>query len=438
MAKNPHLKSMRRTTDTEYNSVSKLFPNWSMLSVEFLQTCTRMDPSTRPTADELLKHSYFTNDRFPEKFLPALREKVRVEFNENPLLRRFKADIFLHCTERREEIRPRRAPVETTRWRINLIQGSVKRKFSSETIHSEDARSLISLSKSSQKLTNNIPRLPSQISKINSIHVIKTENNIMKREDAANLLCKREESTIRKDDIISMKKDDTSSKKEEKPSHLSSESKITANSLLVPKIDSRSDTSKYSSRDSNPRLEKALDLLSKLNKKNQYCRPKSTNKDLYHYSNLPTSPQEFQSLQSHSFREISKSPLSLHPSVQTIQYQNRDLKKSPTIIPNVNNLSLKSVFSQVPVVNPPKTHLLKKLDRYIINENAQNTEPPKHQPSPDWMSSVGVAQKKRDPWKTKTDDFTLPIVPGGKLSSLFYFLPGNHFEFYFFYIYQVV
>lgn len=367
----------------DQNTLYKLFPSWSLLSVDFLNTCTKMDPQFRPTADELLKHNYFIQDRFPEKFLPALREKVKIEFNDNPLLRKFKAEIFMSAGDyRREEIRPKRAQVEPPRWRINFVQGSVKRKFSSDTINSEDSRSLISLNKSGQKLSSSIQKL-GQISKNGSLQAIKRDENSLQ-----------------------------AIKREDKTSPNVSENKFSGSSFIVPKISQE----KYSQRD-NPRLEKALDLLSKLNKKNQYCRPKSTNKDLHTYSNLPTSPPEFQSLQSQSFREVSKSPPTqvLHPNITNIGFQNRESRKTPPLIQSVNNLSLKSVFSQVPVTNPPKTHYLKKLERYVVVDTSPMNQE-RHNSPPDWMSSVGVAQKKRDPWAKSrvTDEFTLPVVPGGR------------------------
>lgn len=436
MTKNTQLRSLKRPSHLEHSTLYKIFPNWSLLAVDFLCCCTKMDPQYRPSAEELLKHNYFIHDRFPEKFIPALREKVRIEFNENPLLRKFKADIFMSSSEfRREEMKPKRVqPTEVPRWRINLIQGSVKRKFSSETINSEDGKNLTSFHKTGQKLSSTLKL--GNISKSNSIQGIKRDENnlqsIKKDESRKEELIKKEEGASKKEELstqITKKDENVLNKKEENiiqnitsfqslkredKSPIASEHKL--GSLIVPKLSYES--SRSSQRD-NPRLEKALDLLSKLNKRNQYCRPKSTTKDLL-YSNLPASP-EFQSLQTHSYREISKSPAqSLHPSITNIGLSSKD-KKSPHITQSVNNLTLKSVFGQVPITHPPKTQYLKKLDKYVFVETTPlSHEVSRHNSPPDWMSSVGVAQKKRDPWK-KSDEFTLPTVPGGK----FQIVPGS-------------
>lgn len=414
MAKNAHLKSIRRSSAMEQNSFYKLFPAWSLLSVDFLTTCTKMDPQNRPTADELLRHNYFVHDKFPDKFLPALREKVRQEFNDNPLLRKFKAEIFIQSEMRKEDFKVKRPTVDAPRWRINFAQGSVKRKFSSDTIHSEENKSLGSL-KASQKLSSNIQK-SSQFSKAHSLQAIRKDDGLKEerllptsRQDENSLLGKKEEK--RSEPSLLFKREDSILQplKSDKLSPNISEHKFGVN---IPRLTHDKTTISISSKD-NPRLEKALDLLSKLNKKNTYCRPKSTKQD--HHPHLPNSPPEFQSLQSQSFREVSKSPPSvLHPSVTNLSFKDPQ-KKSP-LVQSINNLSLKSVFGQVPVTNPPKTNYLKKLDsRYVVIETTpipQDTS--RHNSPPDWMSSVGVEKKKRDPWKSKSEGFTLPTVPGGK------------------------
>lgn len=326
----------------------------------------------------------------------------------------------------------------------------MKRKFSSETIHSEDTKSIISLTKSGPKLTSSYQKL-GQINSKNftqpskkpdentlepiksyegSLHNIKHDPGYTKKDTESRKsdysIKKEDERTqsIKKEDNVLLKKDEnimpiTSQTKIDSLQPLVKEDKspITSGqklgSLIVPRLSF--EPTRLSQRD-NPRLEKALDLLSKLNKKNQYCRPKSTTKDLL-YSNLPASP-EFQSLQTHSFRELShqKSPAhTLHPSITNIGINSKDKKLSPQIIQNVNNLSLKPVFGQVPVTHAPKTQFLKKLDKYVLVETTPlEKEVSRHNSPPDWMSSVGVAQKKRDPWK-KMDDFSLPTVPGGMI-----------------------
>lgn len=181
MSKNTHLRAIKRSSAMETNNLYKLFPTWSLLSLDFLSSCMKMDPTYRPTAEELLKHNYFLHDRFPEKFLPALREKVRTEFNENPLLRKFKVDIIMSSSDnnkerRGEESKTRRTiHVEPPRWKISFVQESAKRKFSSDTVNSEnasDTRSLISLNRASQKLSS-VQKI-GQYSK-NSLHSLKRE-----------------------------------------------------------------------------------------------------------------------------------------------------------------------------------------------------------------------------------------------------------------------
>lgn len=133
MSKNIQLKGFKKPSNQDPNALYKMFANWPLLAVDFLSSCTKMDPQFRPTAEELLKHNYFLHDHFPEKFLPILREKVRTECNDNPLLRKFKADIFMSSSTdiRKEESnhkqnnhnsRKSQQP-DITRWRINLIHG---------------------------------------------------------------------------------------------------------------------------------------------------------------------------------------------------------------------------------------------------------------------------------------------------------------------------
>lgn len=141
MAKSSQLRGMIKSAAAESNGLYRTFSNWSLLSLDFLISCMKMDPQSRPTAEELLRHNYYTHDRFPQKFLPALREKVLVEFNGNPLLRKFKADILM-STDRRDEIRQRRSlQVDQPKWKISLAEGSIKRKFSCDTVSSSDVYS---------------------------------------------------------------------------------------------------------------------------------------------------------------------------------------------------------------------------------------------------------------------------------------------------------
>ncbi|XP_044272508.1 cyclin-dependent kinase-like 4 isoform X2 [Tribolium madens] len=147
MSRSSHLRGMIKSASSEPD-FGKLFPNWSLFALEFLATCMKMDPHERSTSEELLKNSYFTHDRFPQKFLPALREKVNTEFNNNPLLRKYKTEILM-STDKKEETKRRGG--DQIKWRFSLAEGSIKRKYSYD-IFNESDKNLISLSKTSQRL----------------------------------------------------------------------------------------------------------------------------------------------------------------------------------------------------------------------------------------------------------------------------------------------
>nr|XP_022917148.1 cyclin-dependent kinase-like 4 [Onthophagus taurus]XP_022917149.1 cyclin-dependent kinase-like 4 [Onthophagus taurus]XP_022917150.1 cyclin-dependent kinase-like 4 [Onthophagus taurus] len=166
MSKCSHLRSIMKSAMNETNGLYKKFSSWSLLTLDFLVSCMRMDPISRPSSEELLKHNYFTHDRFPHKFLPALREKVLIEFNSNPLLRKCKADVLL-STDKKEEIRQRRSlQVEPPKWKVSLTEGSIKRKFSCDAITSESLSDKFNSNKS-------ISQKSSQKYQINSSYFIK-------------------------------------------------------------------------------------------------------------------------------------------------------------------------------------------------------------------------------------------------------------------------
>lgn len=366
MLKNSQLRGMIKA-NVEANGLYKCFSNWSLLSLDFLISCMKMDPQYRLTSDELLKHNYFTHDKFPQRFLPALREKIHQEFNTNPLLRRYKADILL-STDRKEEYRHRRSlQTEPSRWKFNLAEGSIKRKFSCDTVNdnvnntNSNDRNLISLSKSSQKLSI-IQRANKQSSSI--LKDNKTRNN-MKTGQSAEL-----------NKQIEMQK-----------------------------------------------LEKSLQNLARLTQKTDVIiRPSSVQKNKSSpLTNRLSSPQQFQSLQ-HGLADFlnQKSPQQphnsiLHPSINNITFK-EPLKKSPNSL--LQSLSIKSTFNQVPLINAPKQtqQFLKKLDRNVlindnlymeplnnINNNSNNLNN-----GPTWLNGN---VKRKD--KLKSDDFTLPNLPGG-------------------------
>ncbi|CAH0563907.1 unnamed protein product [Brassicogethes aeneus] len=148
MLKNAQLKGMIKSPTGE-NNLYKTFPSWSLQAIDFLSGCIKMDPNHRMTSEEILKHSFFTHDRFPQRFLPALREKVNLDFN-NPLLRKFKTEIIM-STDKKDEVKPRRSSNDQ-RWRFTFHEGSMKRKYSCDVVNNENDKSLITLTKSSQRL----------------------------------------------------------------------------------------------------------------------------------------------------------------------------------------------------------------------------------------------------------------------------------------------
>lgn len=371
MTKNSQLRSMLRSTSSESNGLYKMFSDWSLLSLDFLVACTRMDPQSRPTSDELLKHEFFTHDRFPQRFLPALREKITQELSTNPLLRRYKAEILMSGDWKEEYKLRRSSQTDSTRWKINLVEGSIKRKFSCETINSENnsgsnsEKSLISLLRSNQKLS--VVQKPGQ--------------NFMKS------------SSIVKE-----------------------KSKKTASS---PKLNQSDSTKQFDLQ----KLEKSLQSfrsLNRLTQKSENIRPSSfikNNKSDTPLSHTPSSPQ-FQSLQP-TFNEFiqNKSPQSqsiLHPSINNITFTKDPPKKSPNILQSISMASVKTTFNQVPLLNPPRNtqQFLRKLERNIVLDTT-HMEPINHTSNcPSWFTSVGSTNvKRRD--KPKIDDFTLPNLPGG-------------------------
>lgn len=122
------------STSNAPSPLSKRFSDRSALHVDLLASCLRMDPDDRPTAEEMLAHSYFTHDDFPQTFLPNLRKKVLAEYRANPLLSDAASSIIA-ATDRFE--RAPRALAENQRsgyryWRLHFdvegAGGAVKRK----------------------------------------------------------------------------------------------------------------------------------------------------------------------------------------------------------------------------------------------------------------------------------------------------------------------
>lgn len=392
MTKNAQLRGMIRSAANDSTGLYKAFPNWHHLSLDFLGSCMKMDPQTRPTADELLKHHFFTHDRFPQKYLPILREKVVIEFNENPLLRKLKSEILSSTdrTDRREEVRPRRSSqMDPPKWRINLTEGSIKRKFSCDTVNSCDSISgsdkNFNIIKSSQKLISN-----SQVNQFQSIPKQTSLQTMIKE-------------------------------------------KVSKEILSTPKLThSNFDTSNITAKQSEIQmLQKTLESLSKLSQKSENNRPISAQKEEKIGSPLtlnPPSPPQFQSLQP-ALSDFNKSPSIssqhsqniLHPSINNICFGKEPPKKSPNILQSIQNASLKTTFNQVPLINPPRgQQYLKRLERNVfLDTMLMNVEPLAQSninSGPAWLNNIGSNRKKD---KIKNDEFSLPNVPGGKLEFVF-------------------
>lgn len=83
--RNPMLAGLRLPAAAS-TPLSASFPNWSSRAHAFVSACLCLEPVSRPSAQELLNHEFFTHDGFPETFLPVLRQKVQQEFSTNVLL----------------------------------------------------------------------------------------------------------------------------------------------------------------------------------------------------------------------------------------------------------------------------------------------------------------------------------------------------------------
>ncbi|RZC32392.1 cyclin-dependent kinase-like 4 [Asbolus verrucosus] len=142
MSRNSQLRAMVKSASGDLDFL-KHFPNWPLYALEFLSCCMKMDPHERATSEELLKNNFFTHDRFPQKFLPALREKVNTEFNNNPLLRKFKTEILM-STDKKEESKQRKSSQnEQIRWKFSLAEGSMKRNTSEMQMLEKSLESLV-------------------------------------------------------------------------------------------------------------------------------------------------------------------------------------------------------------------------------------------------------------------------------------------------------
>lgn len=187
MSKNTQLRGMIRSSSGDSSNLYKQYSRWSLLALDFISACIRMDPQERPTAEELLKHNYFHHDKFPHKFLPALREKVLSEYNSNPLLRRYKADVLISSD--RKDLRRASHLEQPPKWKINLVDSHMKRKFSCETVNISEVNSFSLPRNSNQRLTvkkeEELKKSPSVLQSIsknsNSNHQGSLPRNFIKR-----------------------------------------------------------------------------------------------------------------------------------------------------------------------------------------------------------------------------------------------------------------
>ncbi|XP_060522449.1 cyclin-dependent kinase-like 1 isoform X2 [Cylas formicarius] len=357
MSKSTQLRPIIRSSTSSGESSTNLykaFPSWHPQAVEFLIGCTRMDPQDRATADELLRHPYFVHDKFPQRFLPALREKVNAEFNA-PLLRKLRSEILL-STDKRDECRPRRSSNEG-RWRTGE-GASTKRKLNCEQYETD--KNVITLAKSSQRL--------------NVVNGKGTQHQqVLSKQTAQPAQTSKIKTSFKL------------------PPH--TEIQLLEKSLgSLARINTNDENRPISARNGkDPRTTPLL--------------PDSP------------SPAPFQSLHYFGLNDYGRSPRAhaavLHPSISNISF-NRELpKKSPNVLHSLNNASKQT---QVPLLSNPRSQFVKKLERNVMTENIFGSEDPVNfggNPTT-WLSGYAYnSQKKRElPKHAKPDDFSLPSLTG--------------------------
>lgn len=346
--------TIKVSSDTQESlNFHKKFPSWPLQATEFINSCMRMDPLQRHSADDLLKHHYFVHDRFPQRFLPALRDKVNTEFN-NPLLRKFRTEILM-STDKKDEIKNRRPLMNDSKWRFTLAEGSMKRKLSSDALNISEIitdKNLITLTNTQQRL------------------------NVLQRGNQSQFI--RQSSR-------------------EKPLR---NFNLDSNNAIEMQM-----------------LEKSLESLAKFPNKNEDDRSDSPQKQPQIDNLLPSgSPPPFHSLH-FGFGDFNKSPNIhpvLHPSINNISFNKDPPKRSPNLLQSIHTGNIK--LTQVPLLANPRSKFVKKTERNIPVENLFGTGDQGGQVcwsnTPLWFNTFN-AQKKKER-KYKPDDFSLPNLPGGK------------------------
>lgn len=375
MIKSSHLSGIIKTAPSE-NGLQKLFSSWSSVSLNFVSWCLKMDPQSRPTSEELLKHKLFTYDDFANNFLRKLRQKVIMEFNENPLLRHVR-DRVISSTDRisrRDELnKPKKLSqtsetlskqnLEPHKWQIKVGE-AVKRKLSNDTINSCD--NISTSDRNLNALRTNQKR---------------SFQSIQSKESSLQTMIKEKISQ-----------------------EFASTQKLNQNFVLPPTTQKR--------RSDIENLQKPSGSVTKLNQKSDILRPASVQKE----ETDPSSPPRFQSLQSNlsDFKSPSRASLNsqniLHPSISNICFCKEPIKQK-SILQTIQNTSIRNTFHQLPLANPPRGQYIRKIDKGLYCEPPIIIPDSINQNSNVDMNFLNKMKKKEKP---KYDEFTLPTCPGGK------------------------
>ncbi|XP_066905775.1 cyclin-dependent kinase-like 1 isoform X2 [Halyomorpha halys] len=112
----------KTSEDPVYNMQEK-FPSLSKKTTELACACLSMDPAERIECEDILKHKYFTGDRFFIWFIPELEKKIsldaarKVQVSEVPY-------PPLDTTALSSLLGPRRPTKLKSEWSLDLIQDS--------------------------------------------------------------------------------------------------------------------------------------------------------------------------------------------------------------------------------------------------------------------------------------------------------------------------